>query len=113
MATANLNQSLQRLIEIVPPPMSPVAPGSPGDWARVETELGVGLPSDFKEYIATYGAGKWASFFGIYDPFYVGKHPEMHASWRDWTQTRLGALDEFRKKIPESTAPFKMFRGSD
>src|SRR3974390_1397674 len=103
-----MNSSLQRLIEIVPPPASPVASGSPGDWAQVESELGVGLPTDFKEYIATYGGGEWAGFFRIFNPF-CDWHLESVKAWRRWARAQFDGHDDLRKKHPESSAPFSAY----
>ena len=102
-----MSPSLQRLVSLVPPPQTPVATGSPEDWQEVETEIGARLPQDFKNYISVYGAGQWADFFGIRDPFYQWTHPQASKSWRQWMETRLGGLEEMRRKWPNDTAPFK------
>lgn len=101
-----MNDSLQRLVSLVPPPKAPVAPGSVDAWPQVEKEIGAPLPQDFKDYISVYGAGQWADFFGIMNPFYKWKHPEASKSWRQWMESRLGSLGEQRREWPENTAPF-------
>lgn len=101
-----MSRSLQQLVSLVPPPQEPVAPGSPNGWPRIESEIGAPLPQDFKDYISVYGAGQWADFFGIIDPFYKWKHPQASKSWREWMHTRIGSLEQMRREWPKHTAPF-------
>src|SRR5690349_10090006 len=98
-----MNHSLQRLVSLVLPPNVPTAPGSLDAWPKVETEIGSPLPQDFKEYISVYGAGQWADFFGIMNPFYKWKHPQTSKSWRQWMDSRLGSLEEMRRQWPKDT----------
>jgi hypothetical protein len=106
-----MNGSLKRLIELEPPPRRPVAPGAAGDWSGIEAEIGAGLPQDFKDYIAIYGAGQWADFFGILDPFYRWKHPQAQENWKEWMKMRLGGLNAHRE-YSEYTAPFDAYPAS-
>lgn len=46
---------LKELMSLVPPPQSPLY--SQGDWGQVERDLGLVLPSDYKDLITVYGAG--------------------------------------------------------
>ena len=101
-----ISKSLERLIAIVPPPANPVAPGSRAEWLAVEEELGCCLPQDFKDYTTIYGAGQWANFFGIMNPFYKWKHPQASESWTKWRQLRLQFLDEWQTESPKHVAPF-------
>jgi hypothetical protein len=98
--------SLQRLIQLEVPPLKPVAPGTPDSWQEVERKLNLVLPTDYKEYVRAYGAGCWANFFGIMNPFYRWRHPEA-GSFYAWIQTRLEGLDEMYEKFPEYSAPFR------
>jgi hypothetical protein len=108
-----MNRSLKRLIELEPPPKLPVAPGAPSDWSRVEAEIGIGLPQDFKDYVEAYGAGQWADFFGVMNPFYKWKHPDAQQSWSQWMNMRMGSLAEFRREHPKETAPFQAYPAKD
>ncbi len=58
---------LKRLGEIVPPPDHPV--GAIGDWARVEAEVGLRLPSDYRALVAMYGAWMFDGFLEVLTPF--------------------------------------------
>ncbi len=60
---------IDRLIEIMPPPVAPVDSGEHEDWAAVEKETGITLPIDYKEFINTYGTGSICSFLWVFNPF--------------------------------------------
>jgi hypothetical protein len=104
-----MDPALQKLISMEPPPVPPVAPGNPEAWLPVESRIGVVLPAHYKEYIHTYGAGQWANFFGIMNPFYQWKHPQAQDYFR-WTETRLDTLDStFHRENPKYYAPFHRY----
>src|SRR5690348_13132947 len=103
-----VNSSLQHLMKLVPPPNNPVAPGSPEAWKHVEEEMGTPLPQDFKDYIQVYGAGQWADFFGVMNPFYQWKHPQASKSWNAWFQLRFEGFSKLQKEYPQYQAPFRL-----
>jgi SMI1-KNR4 cell-wall len=103
-----MNASIQRLIRIEAPPANPVATGSPTDWLQVEQTLGLQLPQDYKEYTSVYGAGQWADFFGVLNPFYKSKHPQEQG-YLEWMQTRIKGLDKLREQYPQYVAPFSEY----
>jgi hypothetical protein len=55
------------LRELLPPPEHPYK--ASGDWSRIEADLGIGLPSDFKRFIAIYGSGSICDFLSLVNPF--------------------------------------------
>ncbi|MFD9034154.1 histone-like nucleoid-structuring protein Lsr2 [Streptomyces sp. NPDC059567] len=57
--------ALTALTTLSPPPAS-VPP--PPDWSRVEATLGMELPEDYKQVIATYGPGQFCNFITLYQP---------------------------------------------
>jgi ribosomal protein L7/L12 len=59
--------TIDDLVRLVPPPEAPV--DAIGDWERVETDLALKLPSDFKMLIQRYGFGQFASFIILLSPF--------------------------------------------
>ncbi len=61
--------SLEQLLQIVPAPADPVATGSRERWYEVEARLGSQLPTDYKNFIATYGAGEFRGFLGVLSPY--------------------------------------------
>lgn len=61
--------SIDQLLAVVHPPVTPVATGSPDLWPEVEKQLGTRLPPDYKEFISLYGTGDFYRFLGILSPF--------------------------------------------
>ncbi len=59
--------TIDDLIRLVPPPAEPV--GAIGDWQRVEADLGLRLPADFKALIERYGLGQFVDFITPLTPF--------------------------------------------
>lgn len=53
------------LLRLVPPPP---APSAHIDWDRVESDLGVALPEDYKWLAETYGPGRFDDFLSILHP---------------------------------------------
>ena len=100
-------------MKLVPPPTDPVAPGSKDAWPEVEAMIGTPLPADFKEYILTYGAGQWADFFGVMDPFYKWRHPQAAESWKVWAEKRFEGFSNRQKQFPKYCAPFKPYPTQD
>jgi len=85
--------TIDDLVRLVPPPEAPV--DATGDWERVEADLGLELPSDFKMLIQRYGSGQFESFITPLNPF--GPHPLLIADAR-----RLQEDDQpFREENPE------------
>jgi hypothetical protein len=80
------------LIELAPPPESPLWAGRPEDWPALEAKLGTGLPDDYKQYVAAYGAGGFHGFLEIITPF-SPKYDLLTKQQR--TRTYLEAQDVF------------------
>ena len=59
--------SIADLIRLVPPPSVPVAAN--GDWPKLERELGLPIPQDYKDFIANYGTGAFCNYLVIPSPF--------------------------------------------
>ena len=64
--------ALKRLVKEIPPPSQPR--DAVGDWVAVEAKLKFWLPQDYKDFIATYGSGRFdpcelcVPSFLIWDP---------------------------------------------
>ena len=84
--------TIDDLVRLVPPPEAPV--DATGDWARVETDLGLELPSDFKMLIQRYGLGQFESFITPLNPF--GRHAMLIDEAR-----RLQEDQPFREQHPD------------
>lgn len=70
---------LEELLSILPP-MNPI--GSHGDWAAVESDLGLLLPEDYKQFISRYGAGTISGLIVVGNPFVQPVTPRKF--WQNW-----------------------------
>lgn len=61
--------ALVRLQEVLPPPEPAIETGSATAWASVEEDLGLALPSDYKQFIARYGTGSIDRSLVVFNPF--------------------------------------------
>jgi len=66
--SAIIDSPLSKLTEIVPPPKKPKGVGTAAQWSKAESELGISLPDDYRQFIETYGSGLFAGFYVIYSP---------------------------------------------
>lgn len=72
--------SLSRLIELVPPPATPFEIGTLEEWRDRESDIGVALPTDYRDLVLTYGTGLFAGFYRIYNPFAASQYMSLMAS---------------------------------
>ncbi|MFI1815140.1 histone-like nucleoid-structuring protein Lsr2 [Streptomyces sp. NPDC020422] len=68
--------SIDRLITTCPPPSPPTTTYT--DWPAVEQQLGMPLPTDYKQIADTYGPGTFCGFLHLY-------HPHAHTTWTSLT----------------------------
>lgn len=54
------NMSIETLVSVVPPPLTPASPIQPDMWESRLAELGARLPDDAKAIALTYGSGGFA-----------------------------------------------------
>lgn len=95
-------ESLERLMEIAPPPRDRAGPT--GDWTKVEAALGLRLPEDYKAYVNAYGTGALGGLV-IDNPF--GFLHEPNKAWTDWAAmyhdfVEYGGIDLPYPVFPES-----------
>jgi hypothetical protein len=79
---------------VAPPPKIKNGVGTSNQWRQLEQEFGIPFPGDFKELVATYGAGRFAGFFGVVNPFYtlagdVTFKEFVHLRTRDMAEAKL------------------------
>jgi hypothetical protein len=67
------------------------------DWPKVEGAIGVALPEDYKEFIASYGTGKICDFLRVYNPAAADKGANL--IWRFGVD--LDALRTLRGQFPQ------------
>ena len=64
--------TFDRLLELAPPPTSPVDAGTPDRWGQIERTLGTTLPGDYKSLIDAYGSGEFCDLLWLLNPFTPG-----------------------------------------
>jgi hypothetical protein len=57
------------LTALIPPPVTAKQVGTLVEWQAVERELGIILPSDFRDFVLTYGTGQLGNFYSVWNPF--------------------------------------------
>lgn len=60
--------AFQQLIQLMPPPASPI--GLPVDWDKASQELGIEFPEDYRKFIDTYGTGWICDCLSVWKPPY-------------------------------------------
>ncbi|MBS0262254.1 MAG: SMI1/KNR4 family protein [Planctomycetes bacterium] len=92
--------SLAVLCQIMPPPDVPAE--STGSWAKVESQLRTALPSDYKQFIETYGTGNIGSLpITVNSPFAIEPSNQLIAA-AEGTLTAFRILQESGYDIPYS-----------
>jgi len=66
--------TMNSLLTILPSPINPRDAGTREDWPRIEQAIGIGLPSDYKEYVNSFGTGRIASLLLPFNPFSKNMH---------------------------------------
>ena len=95
--------SIDRLTDLVPPPHRPSEIGSLEQWQAVERELGTALPSDYRDFVFTYGSGLFAQFYRVYNPFAASEFTALVPSVR----RVCAAVGEIKRDWPD-VVPYKI-----
>ncbi|MGW2303282.1 Lsr2 family DNA-binding protein [Streptomyces sp. NPDC001809] len=82
---------LAALTALCPPPA--VVPAAP-DWSLAERELGVRLPTDYKELVAAYGPGEFCDFLTLYQPGALSGWVDLTGPMPARLRTQLDAVRE-------------------
>jgi hypothetical protein len=93
---------IERLTQRMPPPAKPTA--ARGDWTAIEAALQVGLPADYKAFIAQYGAGNVGDFIHVWSPFSDEPHLSLLAQVHKETEGLRGLR---HARIPHPIYPAK------
>ncbi|MCI5076418.1 SMI1/KNR4 family protein [Oricola sp.] len=97
---------LGKLTARLPPPQRPLE--TEGNWEKVEENLGVTLPEDYKEYIGVYGSGAVGGFLTVFNPF--ADQPGLNLLKQ--MKRQLDVFRELRDKYGEPS-PFAIFPERD
>jgi hypothetical protein len=95
-----MDQSLSKLLALVPPPKRPKEVGAPARWARAEAKLGVQLPDDYRQFVHAYGSGLFAGFYVIHTP--CAKNP--YANLVEYVRL-IGPHIESHERLPFAVHP--------
>ena len=85
--------AIDGITSLIAPPPVPKQVGTVADWQVVERELGIVLPSDYRDFILSYGTGQLANLYSVWNPFRGSEFIE---------QVRLVCRceQEFQKQFP-------------
>jgi hypothetical protein len=87
----------ERLVQMVPPPVIPFEPGVTADFTRVEEELRLKLPDDYKRLILTYGSGQWQQFWFLLNPFTANEYLNLLTQSQNCRPKKWSILDAERE----------------
>jgi hypothetical protein len=91
--------------KLVLPPKQPLQVGSLDEWRLAEQKLGLGLPSDYRDFVFTYGTGLFAGFYRVYNPFATGKSMSLLPAVKDTCEWRGKTRKEFPERVPYPIYP--------
>ncbi|WP_020475356.1 SMI1/KNR4 family protein [Zavarzinella formosa] len=96
--------AVKELVSFIPPPTSPLEVGDQSTWSSIEAELGSPLPSDYRDFVSTYGTGLLANLINVFNPFSRGEY-------RNLLQSTKRILDIARtlKIIMPERMPYAIF----
>jgi hypothetical protein len=98
--------SIERLCVVAPPPEHPKGPGNELEWRRLEMEIGLVYPSDFKELIFKYGSGRFKNFFAVVNPFHFAS-PDI--SYKAFVRFRLDGLRKAKHSYFKNAVPYPVY----
>jgi hypothetical protein len=97
--------ALESLYKVMPFPKAPIETGDINGWPRVEGTIGTVLPSDYKQYINTFGTGCIGRFLWPFNPFSENDHLNLVKQVR----VKLGALRLLKEKWGDRQCPYPLY----
>ena len=96
---------ISSLTKLMRPPDNPSETPNGGGWESVEARLGIELPLDYKEFVASYGTGSVDNFLWVLNPFSQNENLNLD----NQAKIRLHAQRQFSEesglKNPHSLHP--------
>jgi hypothetical protein len=96
--------AIEELLTVVPAPEKATETGSKTKWSKVEKDLGVALPADYKEFVSRYGTGLLSGFIRVFNPFAKSEYTNLVASVR-----RIGATNQMLRASEGARFPYSVF----
>jgi hypothetical protein len=97
--------TLNALVEVMSPPREPVETGNVEQWTNVKESLGTELPTDYKEYINTFGTGSIGAFLWPYNPF--SNNENLNLITR--SKLILEAMSVIKERFGDTEVPYPLF----
>ena len=95
------------LKKLVPAPKQPFELGSMEQWRLAEQKLGLTLPSDYRDFVFTYGTGLFAQFYRVYNPFSASESMSLVSAVQKTCDWRRQIRTEFPDRVPYPIHPEK------
>jgi hypothetical protein len=89
--------ALNSFRQVVKPPSEPVEARERVNWEEIEAELGIELPSDYKEFVRDFGTGSIGHFLWVYNPISENENLNLLKQ----TTAQLSGLRRLRNHAPE------------
>jgi hypothetical protein len=99
--------ALKDIVAVVPPPPKPLEIGGPEVWKTVEHELGVKLPTDYKQFVLAYGTGIIGDFLMVVTPYAKSQYLNLVLVVK-----ALSAINRELKESEGDRFPFSIFPDS-
>ncbi len=97
--------ALDELIAVLPPPLQQREPGSVRQWEDVQRRSGIIFPSDYKDYIGTYGTGVVGAYIYPYNPFAAVTGINLLDQW----PRMVDLYRHYRDKIGPRACPYPLY----
>jgi len=97
--------SMEHVTKVIPPPEHPVETGSSAEWSKIEQELNLSLPSDYKSYIARYGSGCIGGLLWPLNPFAANPNINLMQQFKGTLDALRSLRDRFGEELPYQLYP--------
>lgn len=95
--------SINSLVNVIEPPRN--AAEAKGEWFIVKRELGTSVPDDYKDFINTYGTGRFDNFLNVLNPFSEIDNLNLIVQKEPILNGLIELRDTFSENIPYSLFP--------
>lgn len=97
--------AIEPLKKIVTPPQRASEVGTLEKWHEVERQLGVELPSDYRDFVFAYGSGLFARFYRVYNPFAASEWTALYSSVQRVCGWQRDTKRQWPKRVPYPIYP--------